>query len=70
MYAFAWYDLIGNGRAGGGLGAVPKSIEYWFGAVLPYWWLLLLLFATAMTALAILWRTVAGRTGARGRGAV
>ena len=55
-YAFAWYDLIENGHAGGGLGAVPESVGYWFGSVLPYWWLPLLLFVVGSVALAVLWR--------------
>ena len=69
-YALAWYDLIGDGRAGGGLGAVPESVGYWFGSVLPYWWLPLILFVAASTALAVTWHAVATRTGAHRRGAV
>ena len=69
-YGLARYDLIGNGRVSSGLGSVPESVGYWFGSVLPYWWLPLLLFVAVTTALAVLWRKATTRTGARRRGAV
>ena len=69
-YSLAWYDLVANGRVGSGLGAVPESIGYWFGSVLPYWWLPVLLVVIVSAVLAAAWSAAATRHGARSRGAV
>ena len=69
-YGLAWSDLVANGQADGGLGAVPESVGYWFGSVLPYWWLVLVLFVVASTAIVVVWHATSTRLGARRRGAV
>ena len=43
-YYFAWDDLRNNDKLTGNLGKdIMESIDYWFGWVLPYWWLIIII---------------------------
>jgi hypothetical protein len=53
-YYFGWKDMIANGQlTGNWLKDFLKSISYYVGWVLPYWWLLILIGTVILTLLGL-----------------
>jgi hypothetical protein len=66
-YAFGWMDLAGNKQLSGNIFRdIYHSITYYFGWVLIYWWLYIIIFALVLailtSTLTYVWKRVKHHT--------
>ena len=53
-YGFGWFDLVNNGWLTGSIiKDISKSISYYFGLVLIYWWIIILVGSLVLSLITV-----------------